>query len=89
VGGGGGATGGRGPRVGSAPAERSNDGVERNGIAGDLPLGAGPGSDRAWTQGAPAGGSPSLRRPVASVCLLASRWGLGTLWVGVSVMANA
>jgi hypothetical protein len=39
AGGGGGTGAGRGPRVGSAPAERSNDGVERNGIACDCDLG--------------------------------------------------
>ena len=73
MGGGGGTAGGRGPRVGSAPAERSNDGVERNGIAGDLPLGPGPGPDRAWTRGTP---------EAARLCFLCGR-------VAVLVIANA
>lgn len=44
MGGGEGAAGGargRGPRVGSASAERSNDGVERKGMAGDAARGPG------------------------------------------------
>jgi hypothetical protein len=69
--------------VGSAPAERSNDGVERNGIAaGDLSLGSRPGPDRARTRtrGYSGGGgvAPSLSSEAARRALGIGIWDLAT-----------